>query len=308
MTKLVTTVACLQLVDRGVLSLDDATLVPKHLPELDAQKILTYTDEDKEVLTPRHSALTLRHLLTHTSGLAYPELNECVGRYAKEHGIASSFTMDTDISPFVVPLLFEPGTRWAYGPRIDWAGSLLERITGQKLSAYFDANIFAPLGITSLTFYPTPDINARELQLCGGDASGALVHAESMRTLDSAKIQIEIGGAGLVGTLRDYIHFLRGVLAFKSGAGGGLLSPESFALRFCSRTLSRPARTARAITTTSRRLSGHGSCMTGTRASVTGSASRSMSASPSLAGAPGRARGAVLPRRITGSILRPGLL
>ncbi|WOO82477.1 Acyltransferase LovD [Vanrija pseudolonga] len=232
MTKLVTSVACLQLVDRGVLSLDDEELVGAHLPELAAQRILTgYSDAGEELWADRTEPITLRHLLSHTSGISYPEMPPTISRWQKEHNHPWYFAPNGGVKAFTVPLEFEPGVRWSYGLGIDWAGFLVERVTGVTLGTYFQEHIFAPLGITSLTFTPTPEVHERLMKETWRDAAGNLIQADpDTRLLDPATIKLDSGGAGLLGTAKDYLRFLQGVLASQSP--GGIISPASFALLF----------------------------------------------------------------------------
>ncbi|MDA4809725.1 serine hydrolase, partial [Enterobacter hormaechei] len=79
---------------------------------------------------------------------------------------------------FVIPLEFEPGVGWSYGLGIDWAGILVERVTGSTLGSYFQEHIFAPLGITSLTFIPTPEVLERLMKETWRDDAGNLIQAD----------------------------------------------------------------------------------------------------------------------------------
>ncbi|TXT10789.1 hypothetical protein VHUM_02294 [Vanrija humicola] len=232
MTKLVTSVACLQLVERGVLSLDDEALVATHLPELAAQRILTgHSAAGDELWAERTTPITLRHLLNHTSGLPYPDMPEIITRWQKEHGHPWYFAPNGTVDNFNVPLEFEPGAGWSYGLGIDWAGFLIERVTGDTLAAYFQKHIFEPLGITSLTFIPTPEVHQLLMKETWRDAAGNLIQANpDTRLLDPATIKVFSGGAGLLGTAKDYLRFLQGLLA--SQAPGGIISPASIRLLF----------------------------------------------------------------------------
>src|SRR5262249_41931459 len=118
MTKAVTTVAVLQLVEQGKVTLEEP--LPKHLPKLQKPGVLEGFDaEDQPILRPARTPITLRHLLTHTSGLCYDTWDEKMFRYASKAGAGA-----------VGPLMFEPGTRWQYGQGCDWAGRLVETISG----------------------------------------------------------------------------------------------------------------------------------------------------------------------------------
>jgi methyl acetate hydrolase len=122
MTKAITTVAAMQLVEQGKVKLDEP--VSKYLPQLAKLEVLESFDaEGKPVLRPAKAAVTLKHLLTHTSGFCYDMWDEKMSRYAKQ--VANP-------AP-VQPLMFEPGARWQYGQGLDWAGRLVEAISGMTL-------------------------------------------------------------------------------------------------------------------------------------------------------------------------------
>jgi CubicO group peptidase (beta-lactamase class C family) len=154
------------------------------------------------------------HLLAHTSGLGYdlwaPELikwSASIGRTIN--------TMAWSIDGFSSPLLFPPGESWMYGSSLDWAGLVLEHVTGQKLGAYMDEHIFTPLGMKSTTFWPhaRPDLKDRLAVLAfrpesedGGEPLSAIPN------LAPVEHEIESGGAGLYSTLADYATYVSAVL------------------------------------------------------------------------------------------------
>ncbi|KAL8365349.1 hypothetical protein RB595_004245 [Gaeumannomyces hyphopodioides] len=162
LTKLPTAVAVLQLVGRGALPpLDDPAAVAAHLPELAARPVLL---ADGETTTPRAAPLTLRHLLTHSSGLAYPflpgPLADLLARRGVDPlaGVGSGAAVPERFADH--PLVFQPGAAWAYGPGLDWAGLLLERATGRTLDAHLREHVWAPLGLVgdaAPTFFAQSD-------------------------------------------------------------------------------------------------------------------------------------------------------
>jgi len=240
-TKLVTSVAVLQLVDRGLLDLDDGSLIETKLPELWAQDIVAFADENEDTqptFTKRTKPITLRQLLTHTSGLSYMFNAPEIARWEKSIGRKDGIWAGT-VEGFTQPLIFEPGTRWWYSIGIDWAGILVERVSGQRLEEYFREHIFEPLGIKHLTFIPTSDVQARLQQVCERGADGKLQHCEGMRSTSNPNLGQYSGGGGLFGTARDYLRFLRGILASGAGAQGAILSQKAFKELF---TNSLPAR------------------------------------------------------------------
>lgn len=220
MTKLVTSVAVLQLVDRGLVDLDDTTLVEQHCPELAAMPILVGMDGTTPVMKPRTQPYTVRKLLTHTSGLAYGFTSRTLGEWMQATGQPPHYGIK-GVRGFLEPPVFEPGSAWLYSIGIDWAGILVERVSGLDLEEYFHQNIFAPLGLTKtdITFIPTDDVRARMQQVCGRKEDGSLEHTKPMRPLDLNKDTIGqlSGGGGLHGTARAYLRFLQGILQKEEG-------------------------------------------------------------------------------------------
>src|SRR5262245_61898139 len=143
MTKAVTSVAAMQFVESGKVKLDEP--VAKYLPQLSKLEILTGFDKatSKPVLRPATKPVTLKHLLTHTSGFAYPTWDSNMLRYTQQTGPIPAGTVP--VAP--TPLMFEPGARWQYGYSVDWAGRLVEALSGQPLEQYLQKNIFKRLGM-----------------------------------------------------------------------------------------------------------------------------------------------------------------
>lgn len=224
-----TTTAVLQLVDRGLVALDDPAVVEKYAPELLKLDILKEYNDSGPVWAKRQNPITLKHLLSHSSGLAYSFTSPNVARWTEETGAPGPW--GGTIEGFCEPLNFEPGTSWVYGIGIDWAGIIIERVTGQTLAEYFQENIFAPLGIENFTFYPSDHVRSHIQQVVGRNEDGSLKPVPSIRSLDTTPGQLS-GGGGLIGTARGYLRFLQGVLASKTEGNGGLISPASFKTLF----------------------------------------------------------------------------
>ena len=216
-TKAVTSVAALQLVERGLLDLDAP--VGNRLPALAAPRVLTGFDADGTPVTrPANGPVTLRHLLTHTSGLAYDFACADLARYLEATGGSLMGAGEPDI-----PLMFDPGQGWIYGIGIDWAGKLVESASGLGLDAYFAEHIFAPLGMTDTTFFPNAEQLARRAgvsQKLGGANFMALPFAMP------GEPHFMMGGGGLYSTAGDYLKFVAAI----AGGGAPLLKPETFAL------------------------------------------------------------------------------
>jgi CubicO group peptidase (beta-lactamase class C family) len=213
-TKAVTSAAALQLVERGVLDLDAP--VGERLPGLAAPQVLEgFGPDGAPRLRPARKPLTLRRLLTHTSGLAYDFFHAELGRYYAHMG--GSLMADAPTAPI---LAFDPGDGWQYGVGIDAAGWLVEQATGRGLDAYVDEHITRPLGMADTTFTPGPSHAARAAGLHHRTADGFTAAPPI------ASIPLYFGGGGLHSTAPDYLKFLRAVL---DDGGGGVFGPLTLA-------------------------------------------------------------------------------
>ncbi len=208
MTKAITSAAILQLVEQGRLSLDDP--MGRHLPEFAQPRILTGFDGDRPILRPATRAVTIRHLLTHTSGFVYDHWNADMYRL---QGFKSTRLA-------VPPLLSEPGTRWEYSTGLDWAGRIVEAVSGMSLEAYFQDAIFAPLGMVDSTFTLSPEKFPRKVSLWRRQSTGELREDPHVPPAPPAWCN---GGGGLYSTASDYLCFMRMILQ----GGGSVLSPQS---------------------------------------------------------------------------------
>lgn len=224
MTKLASAISILQIVEKGLITLDED--VRSKIPFLDEVEIIKGFDNTtrKPILEPNTRPITLRHLLTHTTGLAYDLSDELLMKWRRAVG-KDLINMTWTLEGFSTPLLFPPGTDWSYGTGIDWATLLLEHVTGTKLSVYMNENIFTPLGMTSTGFWPTKLTTARPMAAIPNRdyRSRGLVPAPSPVPDEHP---VESGGAGLFSTTADYSKLLHAVLR------GELLSAESMELLF----------------------------------------------------------------------------
>ncbi len=182
------------------------------LPQLAKLQVLEGFDADgKPKLRPARVAVTLRHLLTHSSGFVYDMWNADMARYLEvtgTPGIISCANAALDL-----PLVFDPGTAWDYGIGIDWAGKAVEAVSGKSLGVYLADNLFGPLGMRDTGFRIRDDQRARL----------ARVHARTPEGIVAIDFEIpqtpefEMGGGGLYSTVGDYLRFTRMIL------GGGAL-------------------------------------------------------------------------------------
>ena len=166
MTKAITTMAALQLVEQGKVDLDqDPGTV---LDDLAAPKVLTGFNEDKTpILRPAKASITLRHLLSHTSGFGYDMWNPDLAQYVAVSGTPG---IGTGLKAALrLPLAFDPGTAWEYGIGIDWAGQVVEAVSGKTLDVYCRDHITTPLGMTDTAFLPH---SAMQPRLAGMAARG----------------------------------------------------------------------------------------------------------------------------------------
>lgn len=204
MTKAVTATSAMQLVEQGKLKLDEP--VSKHLPELAKLDVLEgFDNSGKPMLRPAKTQILLKHLLTHTSGFVYPTWNATLAKY---NMITGNNAPPTAVAP-LTPLLFEPGTRWHYGTSMDWAGKLVEKVSGLTLEQYFQRNILQPLGMKDTSFLVPPEKFDRLVSGYRRQSDGKL--KEDPRTQPAAPAVFN-GGGGLFSTAADYIKFTQMIL------------------------------------------------------------------------------------------------
>jgi CubicO group peptidase (beta-lactamase class C family) len=221
MTKAVTGVAAMQCVERGLLALDQPA--GEILPELAEPKVLEGFDAaGKPMLRPARRKITLRLLLTHTAGFVYNIWNERLARYCAEMNVPAILT--GKLAALDVPLAFEPGERWEYGINIDWAGRMVEKVSGQDLDTYMRANIFAPLGMRDTGFVPTEAQNARFADVHARKPDGSLA---VLPPQPRPEPEFHAGGGALVSTGPDYLTFLRMLLHGGTLNGARVLKPET---------------------------------------------------------------------------------
>ena len=220
-TKAITATAVLQLVEEGRLDLDAPAR--NYAPEIGKLQVLEGFDaEGRPRLRPPRRDITTRMLLLHTAGLAYDLFNAQYCRLALEHGQVGVITCTR--ASLNTPLLFDPGEDWEYGSNIDWAGQVVEGITGRRLGEVMQERIFAPLGMTSTGFTLTPSMRARLARLHRREADGSLTPLDFELP---AEPEVDMGGHGLYGTVGDYCAFIRMWLNDGAGEHGRVLKPET---------------------------------------------------------------------------------
>ncbi|HEY0183078.1 MAG TPA: serine hydrolase domain-containing protein [Rhodopila sp.] len=222
MTKAITGACAMQLVERGKLSLDAD--VAGVLPELGRVQVLEgFGADGKPRLRAPRRAITLRHLLTHTSGHAYDMWNADITRYMDATGTPGVISCRN--AALRLPLASDPGDRWEYGIAIDWVGKAVEAVSGQTLADYMRENILTPLGMND-TGFRIGEVQRRRL---------GRVHARTPDGLVPIDFEVpqepefHMGGGGLYSTVGDYLKFARMILQSGTFDGAQLLRSETVA-------------------------------------------------------------------------------
>lgn len=221
MTKAVGSVAAMILIDRGKLSMD--TPVADILPAWNDLQVLDGWDGDTPKLRAPNTTATVRHLATHTSGLEYEFWNPDMAKYLEVTEAAP--ILSGLKAGLMYPLMTDPGTRWGYGPSIDWLGQVVEAVDGRSIDAFCKAEIFDPLGMSNTAFEP--------------DALADRLADVAIRGEDGAFAPFEIApppkpevygmGHALYSTAPDYLTFLRMVLNKGALNGARILSEGAVA-------------------------------------------------------------------------------
>lgn len=214
MTKPVTSVAVMQLVEAGRVRLDDPA--SKYFPELADVKVFDRVDARAGTYTvrPAKKTITVRHLLTHTAGFGYD--------------FTSPVVRDLKVDRFAPgPILFEPGEAWLYGSSSTWAGRLVETVAGQGLEAYFRERIFTPLGMRE-TFYNVPEDRRARVVTVHRRTGERTFNVEAVQP--PFTVERPIGDGGLSSTAADYARFLQMLLNGGALGGARVLSADTVAL------------------------------------------------------------------------------
>jgi CubicO group peptidase (beta-lactamase class C family) len=222
MTKAVTSVAAMQLVEQGKIQLDQP--IASIIPAFGDLQVLVGFYGDTPALRPPTRQATVRQLLTHTSGLAYEIWNADILNFqtvTKTPSIISRLKM-----AFRNPLVADPGSAWIYGINTDWLGRVVEEVSGQPIDIYMQNNIFGPLGMQETNFTERDEQRARMVTVHARQENGSLTPIDFSWPQEK---EFYNGGHGLYSTARDYMAFLRMLLHEGSYKGSQVLRPDTVA-------------------------------------------------------------------------------
>ena len=218
MTKALVSVGAMQLVEQGRLQLD--TPIGEVLPELADPQVLTgFSEDGSPILRPAVRPITLRHLLTHTSGLGYAFIQPEILSYYKSVGVPAPGSR----AGITMPLLFDPGDDWAYGVSTDWVGLAIEAVTGSDLQIYLESHVFGPLGMKNTAFRTKLPEGAGRVHMRkpeGGFMQSPLYMGGG---------EFNSGGGGLTSTAEDYSRFLQMMLRSGELDGKRILQTKTVA-------------------------------------------------------------------------------
>ena len=206
MTKAIASVAALQLVEQGLIGLDDP--LDELMPEMTTIPILTKEGE----LVEAKNSITLRNLLTHTAGFGFEFLDPRLQAFDK-----SGWKYDD------LPRLFEVGTRWQYGTNLDWVGKIIEKISGQDLETYLRTTVTGPLKMNSTWFNVPKNLQDNIVSWGTRDSTGFQEHPR----LPAEPVLEYSAGGGLFGSPKDYLTFLKCMLHNGKYDGGQILNSET---------------------------------------------------------------------------------
>jgi CubicO group peptidase (beta-lactamase class C family) len=222
MTKGVGSTAAMILIEQGKMDFD--TPVQDVLPEFAEIRVLDGWDGDKPKMRAPKVKATARHLATHTSGLEYEFWRGEVAEYLDKTK-RPSILAGTKAAMFY-PMMTDPGTRWGYGPSIDWLGLMVEKISGQRIDAFLKQSLFEPLGMKDTDVEVRPHMQGR---LAGVKARGEDGKFGDYALAPPSTPEVYGMGHSLYSTTQDYMRFLRMFLNKGALDGNRVLKESSVA-------------------------------------------------------------------------------
>jgi CubicO group peptidase (beta-lactamase class C family) len=242
MTKPITSVALMMLVEEGALGLDDA--VATHIPSWknlgvyqSGMPTLLADQPPTFITTPPERPMKVVDLVTHTSGLTYGFMMrtavDAAYRKLKVNAFDTPGGLDTFIEQLsALPLEFSPGTRWNYSVSIDVMGYLVQKLSGLSFAEFLRTRLFEPLGMKDTAFF-VPEDKIERFTSCyqpGPGNKGLKLQDDAVKTTYAKPPSLESGGGGLVSTAHDYMRFCQMMLGGGTLDGVQILSPKTVAL------------------------------------------------------------------------------
>ncbi|PSN72458.1 beta-lactamase class C and other penicillin binding protein [Corynespora cassiicola Philippines] len=205
-TKLIATIAALQCVERGLVTLDEP--LDSYLPELASQPILEQSGDGEFNLRPAKNSITLRQLVTHSSGAAYDMMHPTFIAWRAPRGFSTTSDVAKD---YAYPRAYEAGEGWAYGTGLDWTSLLVSRLTKKGFEEYVNENISKPLGLTTFTWHLDhhPHVKEKLMNMSSRSEDGKLSDGPTPLWPDPLH---EAGGIGLYTNVHDYTRVLADLL------------------------------------------------------------------------------------------------
>ena len=221
-TKAVAGVTVMQLVEEGVLGLDDPA--KEYAPEIAEIGVLEgFDDAGEPRVRPPALDITVGQLMLHTAGFGYDFFSHDLVKYGEARDVPSVVTASTASLRSV--LLFDPGSRWKYGTSIDWVGKVVEGARGKRLGEVMQERIFEPLGMNDTAFTMSPSMRQRRATIHQRGDDGVLKPLSNFELPQEP--EQHMGGHGLYGTVGDYMKFIRMILNDGAGEHGQVLKPQT---------------------------------------------------------------------------------
>ena len=233
MTKPITSVAALMLVEQGALQLNDP--VSRFIPAFADARVYAGGSAANPGTIPATEPVRVWHLLTHTAGLTYGWHHaHAVDEMYRAKGFEFGSPRGMDLAGACevwagIPLLFQPGAEWNYSVATDVLGRVVEVASGQPLDAFFSEHVFGPLGMTDTAFSVSPDDVERLAALYVPNPAGGLVRNTVMGEAATREPVFLSGGGGLVSTAGDYHRFTQMLARGGELDGARLLGPHTIA-------------------------------------------------------------------------------
>ncbi|KAF2473313.1 beta-lactamase/transpeptidase-like protein [Lindgomyces ingoldianus] len=203
-TKIITTICALRLVARGTFALDDPNIIQTHLPELWALEIVSLDEKQQLNYKPRKNAITLRHLLTHSSGVGYDIIDPRLQAWRKERGEQPMAIQGPLPDAVATPLLFEPGEGWAYGGGLDWVALLIERVAGRKFSDVLKEDVFEIVGCNAGIGF-----GQAHMAEVGTVVETATRGKNRLEVFNVGEIKSEMGGGSLLASPANFLRIVK---------------------------------------------------------------------------------------------------